>query len=881
MDIPTRNPWSRLPRRLAPVICVSLLLMSVAIFATEPGKGAPPLRKGQPPEPPFTPAEQALQAGDKPPLPKPKPKPKLPPEPLPDEIVLRDYLVLPAVGVYGRAPFHLDALEALLVEGRWTHPQPRETITDPEGIIHQWELALADRDGTLEHSALRGGYAYVQVDSPVHRVMMLEAQGHGSVLVNGEPRTGDPYGLGWLSLPVELAEGANHFIFHVGAGELSARLIEPRQQAMLDSDDATLPELIRKQPGPHWGAVVVKNATTGALDDLHLLAGVQDGLTWRSDRFSLPPLSARKVPFQVLTEAPAEAAKVELHLKLEQERVGSETLDEVTVALDVCDASQLHTRTFVSRIDGSVQHYAVLPAQKPSGGEKPGVLLTLHGASVGARQQAELYEPKSWAHIVAPTNRRPYGFDWEDWGRTDAFEALEDAQEKLGADPRKTFVSGHSMGGHGAWHLAVTSPDRFAGVAPVAGWISFASTGRSAASDEAGDIDKLLARAASMSDTLLLQDNLRSQGVYVLHGENDQNVPVAQSREMREQLGTFHPNFAYYEKPGAGHWWGEATCDWPPLLEFLRGQQLATRNELRSTRLVTTNPGVLGRSHWMRILEQHMQHAPSELEADYDSGEKRFTIRTRNVARLEIDVAHLPSGTSLRATLDGQKFGPLGWPAASRKLWFRRDEDRWSLAGRPRPSRKGPHRYGLFKDAFDHRVVFVYGTAGRPGENAWALAKARYDAETFWYRGNGSIEVIPDTQFSLGEYEDRNVVLYGNINSNSAWPALLSTCPIQVRRGRIDFAERPVVGNDLACLLIYPRADSEAASVGVVSGTGMRGFRAANRLRYFISGIAYPDVVVFDSDYLRRGTDSLRAAGFFGLDWSIEEGEFAWRDLAL
>jgi len=27
--------------------------------------------------------------------------------------------------------------------------------------------------------------------------------------------------------------------------------------------------------------------------------------------------------------------------------------------------------------------------------------------------------------LVAPTNRRPYGYDWEDWGRADALEVLE------------------------------------------------------------------------------------------------------------------------------------------------------------------------------------------------------------------------------------------------------------------------------------------------------------------------------------------------------------------------------------------------------------------------------------------------------------------------
>ena len=63
----------------------------------------------------------------------------------------------------------------------------------------------------------------------------------------------------------------------------------------------------------------------------------------------------------------------------------------------------------------------------------------------------------------------------------------------------------------------------------------------------------------------------RTRGVYVLHGDADDNVPVSQARQMREVLGTFHPDFSYHEQPGAGHWWGSACVDWPPLFAFLNG----------------------------------------------------------------------------------------------------------------------------------------------------------------------------------------------------------------------------------------------------------------------------------------------------------------------
>jgi hypothetical protein len=43
------------------------------------------------------------------------------------------------------------------------------------------------------------------------------------------------------------------------------------------------------------------------------------------------------------------------------------------------------------------------------------------------------------------------------------------------------------------------------------------------------------------------------------------------------------------------------------------------------------------------------------------------------------------------------------------------------------------------------------------------------------------------------------------------------------------------------------------------------------------SGIAYPDYIVLGPELLVQGSPGVRAAGFFGTDWSVDTGEFAWR----
>ena len=212
---------------------------------------------------------------------------------------------------------------------------------------------------------------------------------------------------------------------------------------------------------------------------------------------------------------------------------------------------------------------------------------------------------------------------------------------------------------------------------------------------------------------------------------------------------------------------------------------------------------------------------------------------------------------------------------------FVRDAYGWHLSPRLPRQVKQPQRYGGFRTAFDQQSVLVYGTQGKPAENAWALAKARYDAETLLVRRNGSVDVVADTEFDPSREPNRSVVLYGNADTNTAWPALLSTSPVQVRRGSVSLDRRPEVGKDLACVFVRPRRRSETAVVGVVSGTGIAGMRATDRLPYFVNGANFPDLLLFSAKSLIDGEDDVRAAGFFGLGWTVEANEIEWRDVAL
>ena len=320
----------------------------------------------------------------------------------------------------------------------------------------------------------------------------------------------------------------------------------------LDLADQTLPDLIAGEKADTWGAVVVVNATAETRNGLVIRAAIADQHATETPVPSLPPLSARKVGFRLRGKAPALRATPP-RSPSRCSPANTNVLHSATANLRIRRPDQTQKRTFISEIDGSVQYWALNPAQ-PIGrtAPPPALFLSVHGASVEAIGQADAYSPKTWGHLVAPTNRRPYGFDWESWGRMDAMEVLGLAKAELHADPQRIYLTGHSMGGHGAWQLGALFPDHFAAVGPSAGWISFFSYADARRFTNATPVEALLQRATAASDTLTLETNYLQEGVYILHGADDDNVPVTQARTMAERLGKFHHDFQYHEQPGVG-----------------------------------------------------------------------------------------------------------------------------------------------------------------------------------------------------------------------------------------------------------------------------------------------------------------------------------------
>ena len=794
----------------------------------------------------------------------------------------------------GRSSLPTDPIELAIIQDRLQMPDPKADSSPSAEGLPPWKKFAADEQGGFAGRELFGGTLAVRVDVPTQGIWLLDAQGHGSVRIDGAQRVGDVYSNGSVEIPVELQAGENWLLLSSGRGRIAAKLKKPDKSVYLSLRDTTFPTVLRDQPGPWTGSLLVVNASNETLDGLRIKAtadGCQAGLL---DVPSIPPLSLRKVPVQLTTNADSnEALQVgELNVTIQIERTPalpasqSDLLDRIEVKWPVGSSDQMHRRTFISQIDGSVQYFGVVPPKQGtlSADRAPAMILTLHGAGVEGQGQAAVYTPKDNTYVIAPTNRRNFGFDWEDWGRWDGLEVFELAQSLFKTDPKRAYLTGHSMGGHGTWHIGTLFPDRFAAIGPSAGWVSFASYAGRGGNMQQDPMSQLLRRPLGASDTLARVRNLTGQGVYILHGDADDNVPVDQARTMRQELANFHPDWVYKEQTGAGHWWGNQCCDWPAMIDFFQSHELPDSTQVYTIRFTTPGPHVSPDYYWFTLGCQEKIADLSAVELDRDRQSNQLTAKTTNIASWGIRLAKFFSAdtklpVSLKLGIDGQEIVVEDIQSLDQTIWFDKMDKAWQHRSVPRIKTRDASSYGVFKEAFRNRFMLVYGTAGQESENRWMLGKARYDAETFWYRGNGSVDCWSDKQFLANAQKDpasladRNVILYGNATINQAWDSLLKDSPVQIQRGAWSKQGPELIQESATVLLVRPKVQGSGL-VAAIGGTDLQSMRASNKLPIFSSGTGYPDVLVLSPEYLKTGIEAVRWAGFFGTDWSVEQGEW-------
>jgi dienelactone hydrolase len=803
-----------------------------------------------------------------------------------------------------------------IIQGKRIQATAGETVTFQSGQTESWTSRTADSAGWFRGEYLRSGYGLFDVPSAQDRVVLLEAMGNYLVYVNGVPREGNTYGYKdtWNSwepafdysmIPIRLKKGDNQLLFLCGRGMLKVKFEDASSNMSFNIKDVTVPDLLVGEKVDCYAAVTVINAADRQLKDASISADSDGGYSAVTKVPLIQPMSVRKVGFKLVGPAPSSAGTKSINLKiLDGPDATAREIANAEIVAKVVLPGSTHNVTFLSAIDSSVQYYAVVPPRNPDpqdvsdNGKPKALFFSLHGADVIATNMANSYSPKTWGYIVCPTNGGPYGYDWEDWGRLDALQVLGIAKSTLKIDPNRIYLTGHSMGGHGTWILGGQYPDQFAAIGPSAGWISWWTYGFRHDS-ATSPMEKMLRRATTPSNTYLLDQNYKQVGLYILHGSKDDNVPVVESINMADTLSRFDKDFVFHQQMGVGHWWGldeqaGTDCvDWPPMFDFFARHARPGAERIENIDFTTASPGVSAEDYWLTIYAQERQLEISRAIVKFIPSRNRFAGTTSNVRIISFDLTMANRNKPFNVDLDSTRLEGVPMPPNANRLWLEKEAGQWRVASQPSPDDKGPSRYGTFKDVFRHDVVFVYGSHGTKEESEWAFDKARFDAEAFWYQRGGSIDIVSDKEFRADVDPDRSVVLYGNDETNSAWNEVLSKSPVSVSDGKLTFDKKVMKGEDYACFMIRPRKGSTIASVGVVAGTGIEGMRLTYTVPYLEPWYSLPDLTILNvsmfsretkrsdssgQEYGRRisfgGEQGVKFAGFFGLDWSVKNGEF-------
>jgi dienelactone hydrolase len=775
---------------------------------------------------------------------------------------------------------------SILSQGGWV--EWKKASVDSLGWVsleyeNVWWDTLMDIYGVA--GILDAGYAYSEFVNHGRKRALVIAEKVGSFYLNGKRYRGDPYGDDIVKTPVILEEGANRVLVELsgyGDHRFKFQLIPAPAPVMLITKDATLPDIIEDEKDWLWAGITVLNTTPERLKDVMLSIG--DGGFFNKNEITISDL----MPFCV--------KKVPIEIKLNKPIVGLDTISipvkvsyqdyifEDRLSLRVRKEKESCKITFISKIDNSCQYYAVLPPKDYDFQKKYALIFTLHGAGVEASGQVDAYKQKDWAFVVAPTNRRRFGFDWQDWGRLDALEVLDQVKKSFPIDTNKVYLTGHSMGGHGVWHIALTHSDLFAAAAPEAGWSSFQlyvpwflqKSYLFAEPQQIGIRDMSLREDITPN----FIENALNLPLFIYQGGSDNDVPPVHARLFVELLDKLGYEYQYKELPGKGHWFEVDTVnhivcvDDPEVMEFLKAK---TRNPYpKHVIFKTTDLGQNNKNYWVEIDQQEKPLFESQIEAEIKGN--RIEINAKNISQFTISLSDklLPYGT-ISFSINGKEIPYIF--NKSRTFSFSKIGNKFQIGElQHRVLKKTSQFYGPIKQAYFSPFVLVYGTKGDSATTELIFHQAGLEATRWWERGNGLTEIIADTEVTKEIMDDYNLILFGGPDENFITSRINYRLPIKVKNGEVLFGGKKIQGSQIALEFIYPNPLNPKKFVFVHEGNDLSGLSLSDFFNTIYSGAGLPDFIIFDEQVKQKGWGGVICAGFFDSDWKINEKLFYLRE---
>ncbi len=502
---------------------------------------------------------------------------------------------------------------------------------------------------------------------------------------------------------------------------------------------------------------------------------------------------------------------------------------------------------FKSEIDDSIQPYGVVlpPSYSPTAKGKWRLDIWLHGRGDTTTElnfihdrltkRGEFTPPDTI--VLHPFGRYNNAFKFA--GETDVFEALADIQKRYAIDPDRIALRGFSMGGAGAWHIAVHHPGEFVLANPGAGFID---------TEEYLNKRPTWAMPSAWEQKLWRLTNAKEYAANLLNlpvvaysGEDDPQKAAADimARELSKSSVTLThiigPKTGHKYEPGAK---AEVARRVGALMD--RGRQPQTR--VRFTTYTTR----YNHSHWVLVheLKQHWERA--EVDAQLVPG--GISATTKNVGRVEFYFgpaqAPFPVGQPVKVTLDGRTFDAPG--PRSDGSW------NWVSPGAEQEVYKRPGLQGPIDDAFGSRFVMV-----RPAANAPAWVKSEFERAVREWRAifRGDALLVDEAAVTPELMKSANLVLWGTPQTSK----LIAQFPAPISWP---------TAKDQMLIAIYPNPAAPKRYLVLNSAVT---FREDQSYTNALQTPKLPDWAIIDTTTPPDGERPGRVveAGFFQEDWRL------------
>jgi hypothetical protein len=183
---------------------------------------------------------------------------------------------------------------------------------------------------------------------------------------------------------------------------------------------------------------------------------------------------------------------------------------------------------------------------------------------------------------------------------------------------------------------------------------------------------------------------------------------------------------------------------------------------------------------------------------------------------------------------------------------------------------KEPGLYGPIKQAMFSPFLLCYGTSGGPEVTDLLLHQARLEAFQWWRRGNGFVEILPDSEITREAMAGHNLIVFGGPHENSVTRLIERRLPIEISSDGIILGDTPINGSALAVKFVYPNPMASDKLVVINAGTDAEGLGLLSSMGTVYAGAGLPDFIVFDRRVRQLGWGGVIAAGFFDSAWRLD-----------